>query len=150
MIYWVDEDVNQLQAHRFELDIRGFSVTTIDNADSAFQILSIAKDIEFVIFDVMLATSNENISRYDREHTRDFTTTGLSLIQDLIENSQLDVSNRSIIFSMASKNWIVQEIVAFSKAYSIPYLSKKDFYSPMDFGDKIESIIAYSIKGKNY
>jgi DNA-binding response OmpR family regulator len=141
MIYIVDEDVIQLRPYAIELEIRGYNVKQLNNADCAYRILSQAKDIEFVLLDIMLATEDSNTSRYKREETRDFIKTGLLLLEDLNLANPEYFPSHVAVFSMGSQEWLVKEIIKSTINNNIPYLRKREFPSPYLFGDKIEELL---------
>ncbi len=85
MIYFVDEDMNELEPFAIELMNRGYEVSMIGDADEAFSALIDAKAIDAVILDVMLATKENGVSQYNAVDTNNFITTGLSLLDDLVE-----------------------------------------------------------------
>lgn len=141
MIYIVDEDVIQLRPYAMELKILGYEVKQIDNADAAFDILCQASDVELVLVDIMLATGDSKTSRYDRESTDDFLKTGLLLLDDLYKHNQTLFPSKLAIFSMGSQNWLVTKIKEASSKYKIPYLRKRDYPSPYQFGQKIHDLL---------
>lgn len=142
MIYLVDEDVNQLSAFAEELRFRGYSVLQIDNADSAYDSLLAAQDIELVIVDVMLGTADPEISRFTREKTMDFLTTGLSLLDDLFFVDAQKFRNKVILFSMTSTPNLLQVVQRASQQYSAPFLRKRDYVSPFSFGERVQAILS--------
>lgn len=141
MIYLVDEDVNQLSAFAEELRFRGYNVLQIDNADSAFDCLTTAQDVELVIVDVMLGTADPEISRFSREKTTDFLTTGLALLEDLFLVDGSKFRNKIILFSMTSTPNLVQAVQRASTLYAAPFLRKRDYVSPYSFGEKIHAFL---------
>lgn len=138
MIYLVDEDVNQLSAFAEELRFRGFAVLQIDNADSAFDCLIAAEDVELVIVDVMLGTADSEISRFSRERTSDFLTTGLALLEDLFFVDSDKFKSKVLLFSMTSTPTLLQTVLRASAKYGAPFLRKRDYVSPYAFGEKIQ------------
>lgn len=141
MIYIVDEDVLQLRPYAIELEIRGFQVKQINNADCAYRVLSNASDIELVLLDIMLATEDAGNSRYTREATRDFIKTGLILLEDLSHTNPTYFPSHVAVFSMGSQEWLVREIIEKTQKANIPYLRKREYPSPFAFGNKVEELI---------
>ncbi len=141
MIYLVDEDVNQLSAFAEELRFRGFDVLQIDNADSAFDCLLAAQDIELVIVDVMLGTADPEISRFSRERTTDFLTTGLALLDDLFLVDGQKFKSKILLFSMTSTPTLLQAVQRASSQYGAPFLRKRDYVSPYAFGEKVQAFL---------
>ena len=143
MIYFVDEDVIQLEPFKIELRIQGYEVENIINADEAFDVLSKTNnDLRLAIIDVMLAADeNPGASKYDRAKTRDYLQTGLCLLKDLIEVRPDIFPKRALLFSMASDRKLITEIDKVSKDYKIPFLNKNDYTSAVDFGVIIDKHI---------
>lgn len=141
MIYFVDEDIRQLKPFRIELEMRGFKVITIANADDAYNILSKVDDIDLVILDVMLAASTQENSRYDRESTNNFLETGITLLKELSKLNNKFFPKKVVLYSMASNRDIVSKIRKTAEEFGIEYLKKKDYLSSYAFGEKIENII---------
>lgn len=141
MIYFVDEDIRQLRPFKTDLEMRGFEVTILPTADQAFEVLVNNESIELVILDIMLAATTITKSRYDSDTTKDFLTTGLVLLDDLILHDKQNFPRKVALFSMATGNNIVSEIRATAKKHKIEYLRKKEYLSSYKFGEKIEKII---------
>ncbi len=145
MIYFVDEDINETEPFAIELQNRGYKTTILCNADEAFSALINANDIEAVILDVMLATSEEGNSRYNAVETENFITTGLSLLDDLVdqfkEREDNAIPDKVILFSAAQRKWVVDMIITKASHYQIEYLDKKFYDDTFIFADKIVEII---------
>lgn len=145
MIYFVDEDINELEPFAIELKNRGYEITILSDADEAFSVLINANDIEAIILDVMLATAEDDKSRYNAVDTNNFATTGLTLLDDLAtqykEKGDDTIPKKVIIFSAAQQGWIVNKIESKSKKHVIEYLDKKTYDDTFTFADKIEEIM---------
>lgn len=141
MIYVVDEDSSQLTPYLVELELRGYQVYPIDNADDAYKQLSGASDIELVVLDIMLAAGPASTSRFSREKTRDFILTGLAVIEELAKVNSKHFPSDIVVFSMANQDWAVSEIRKITNQYQIPYLQKRDYPSPFAFGETITQIL---------
>jgi len=141
MIYFVDEDSTQLTPYIVELELRGYQVVPIDNADDAYKVLSGASDIQLVILDIMLAAGPSGTSRFSRERTHDFILTGLALLEDLNNTNAAHFPRRVVVFSMANQDWVVNDIRKAAEQYQIAYLQKRDYPSPFGFGEKIAEIL---------
>ncbi|MBI5331371.1 MAG: response regulator [Betaproteobacteria bacterium] len=141
MIYIVDEDVVQLRPYAIELEIRGYEVKQIDNADAAYELLRTADNIELALIDVMLSAESVEKSIFSRERTGDFIKTGLVLFEELTFANPKYFPGRAAFLSMGTMDWLVKEITGVSEKYKVPYLRKRDYRRPMAFGDKVESLI---------
>ncbi len=141
MIYIVDEDVYQLRPYAIELEIRGYDVKQLNNADCAYRTLSQASDIDLVLLDIMLSTEDSNTSKYTREATRDFIKTGLLLLNDLVLSNPRYFPRCLAVFSMGTQEWLVREIIEETEKHSIPYLRKREYPSPYAFGNKVEELL---------
>ena len=102
--------------------------------------------IELILLDIMLATGDAETSRYDRESTEDFLKTGLLLMEDLELSCPHLMPSKIAIFSMGSQDWLVAKIREAASKYSIPYLRKRDYPSPFQFGIKVEEILGTNAK----
>ena len=143
-IYLVDEDKIQLEPFKVELEFRGYSVEFIKDADEAFLKLSRigADDVDLVIIDVMLAANiNKESSKFNRHETNDFLETGLRLIEKLQKANPTIFPKKAILFSNATDSDLVNAIEKAASTFFIPYLDKRRFQSPLEFGDKIEEIL---------
>lgn len=141
MVYFVDEDVNQLLSYSAELKLRRYDTMHLRNADEAFETLIKADNITLVIVDIMLATGESSTSKYTIEGTDNFLKTGVSLIKDLIEQLDDRIKDKIIIFSQSSSVPLVTFIRQFSDKNKIPYLIKKDYGNPFLFANEIELLI---------
>lgn len=143
MIYFVDEDKNELEPYVYELEARGYTCQILRNADLAFDHLVTANDIEIVIVDVMLSTAESGRSRFDAVSTRNFIITGIRLLEELIEHQERKHSiepsfpKKAILYSSARIEEVVSEIENVSSTYNIPYLDKNSFVYTPDFADAI-------------
>jgi ActR/RegA family two-component response regulator len=142
LIYLVDEDVSQLSAFADELRFRGYNVKQIENADDAYSWLVAAQDVQLVIIDVMLGTLDPDTSRFSRDKTLDFLTTGLALIKDLVDHDPDKFKHKLVLFTMTSTPNLVMEVQHASQEYHAPFLRKRDYVSPYSFGTKIEEILS--------
>lgn len=140
MIYFVDEDKNELEPYVYELEGRGYDCQILRNADRAYDVLVGATDIQVVVVDVMLATANARTSRFDAISTENFVTTGLKLIEELIANQpqgQNVFPSKAVFFSSARIEQVVSRIEKMSATYNIPYLDKNEFSCTPDFADAL-------------
>jgi CheY-like chemotaxis protein len=147
MIYFVDDDVNQMRPFREELQANGYEVTELRNADEALDCLKKANDIELIIMDVMLGTGPKETSKFSMEETNGFLTTGLILIDrltdffsglissdPLIKHKDLGaLKNRLVIFSMTHQQEVIKEITKRVEKNNINHLRKSDYADPYDF-----------------
>jgi CheY-like chemotaxis protein len=145
MIYFVDEDVKESEPYIYHLKYLGFDATIIDNADDAFDRLVVANDIEVIVLDVMLSTRSGDKSRFDAISTNNFVTTGLKLLDDLVQQRQNDgtlkIPNRVVLFSAATRPEIVSLICAKRDLYKIRYLNKMEFDEVNRFAEEIKNVI---------
>ncbi len=145
MIYFVDEDVNEMIPFAIELENRGYKYKMLSNADEGFAELVSATDVQAVILDVMLATEEKSKSRFDAIRTNNFVTTGLVLLDDLVEQyivrNCTDLPRKVIIFSAAQRREIVGKIEEKATQYEISYLDKKEYDDTFTFAEKVEEIM---------
>jgi len=145
MIYFIDEDLNELPSIRQELEMRGYETKQLLDADEGFKVLMHADDLELAIIDVMLSTGETGSSRYPRDITDNFLITGLVLTKELHQQqnhaAQKLFPNRIILYSHATEQGLVDKINKTSKSLGITYLSKNDYDNSYIFANKIEEII---------
>lgn len=145
MIYFVDEDRNEMRPFRQELAMRGFNTRQLFNADDGFNALFDARDVELAIIDVMLSTDDVKSSRFSRDETNNFLITGLVLVRDLFDQAECLCKKlfpkKIILYSHATEINLVQKIQKVALDYGILYLSKNDYDNPFEFANKIEEII---------
>lgn|ERR1700690_1302493 len=151
MIYFIDEDIAQLRPFRAELTFRGYEVTTLPDADSAFSVLVKAnpESLQLAIIDVMLAANpDERASRYQRSNTNNFHKTGLLLLEDLIHFNPTTFPKHAAFLTHATNNDLIAEIDSVVHKHHIPFLRKRDFESALAFGERIETILKEIMKVK--
>jgi hypothetical protein len=142
MIYVIDEDINQMRPFVIEMEIRGYAVKQIGNADLALEEINSLQSEDLLLVDVMLATNpDEKKSRFDREKTMDFKITGICLVNQLFKKFPIFPKYRAILFTQASSESMRAIIRKNSSELGCTYFYKNSFDDPMQFGDKIEKII---------
>ena len=146
MIYFVDDDVNQMRAYRDELEEHGYEVKALRNADIALDHLEQAVDIELIILDVMLGAKEKSSSRFDAEDTEGFLITGLILLDKLMEQQHIKTNRTLIIFSMAHQVSVINKIEKQVEKYGINYLRKYDYADPYEFCKKLSELGLISLK----
>lgn len=141
MIYFVDEDVNETEPYAYHLGVMGYDTMIIDNADDAFNILICAEDIEIIILDVMLATKKEKDSLFSPVSTNNFVTTGLELLDQLVnqvdEVAKNAIPEKVIFFSAATRPEIVSKIQKKANQHGVWYLDKLEYDDVDNFAEKI-------------
>ena len=146
MIYFIDDDVNQMWPFRNELEEQGYQVKALRNADEAFDHLEQAQDIELVIMDVMIGTGPKQTSRFSAAETDDFLKTGLVLVDKLMQKNASKLQKRLLVFSMAHQIPLVGEIEKTVNKYNITYLRKPDYADPYEFCKKLAALGFITLK----
>jgi CheY-like chemotaxis protein len=145
MIYFIDEDVNETEPYVYHMRFLGYEATVIDNADDAFELLVNASDIDAVILDVMLATKKSESSRFNALSTNNFVTTGLKLLDDLVqqgnENNAGKIPEKVVLFSAATRQEIVSQITSKKEEHGVIYLNKLEYDDVDDFAEIIIELI---------
>ena len=144
MIFIVDEDIAQLRSFKTELEVRGYTVKPIRNADEAFDILVSFEtdDVDLVLIDVMLAAGcDESTSRYNRENSDNFMKTGLLLLNDLILQNPDVFPAKAIIFTNSTNEALLGAIGKVCEEHGVLIMKKKDFETAYEFGNTIEGIL---------
>ena len=137
MIYFVDEDITKAWAET--LEIRGHSTKIIRNADVAYDQLHNCRDAMLVFIDVMLACSPvKEERRYSSEETDAYKSTGLELLQELIDCNPEVFPCRAIILSQAAQGRILNKIERLSNSLSVPFWRKIQFGNPYEFALEVE------------
>ncbi len=143
-LYIADEDVIQLDPFKVELELRGYNVKFLKDADEALKVLAILKsnEISLAVIDVMLSVNiDKDRSEFDRVETNDFLETGLVLIEKLSSLNPDVFPKKSALFSNATDADLVTSIENKASEYGIPYLDKSKFQSPLEFGDTVDNIV---------
>ena len=137
-IYLVDEDQLPLGAYMAELKIRGHQVKGLSNAREALRELRAiqAHDVDLVLVDVMLepgaAVSAENSRK---------GTAGLDLLRDLCRQNRDVFPHRAVLFT-ASTGALLEMAFECASNLGVELWEKSSFLSPIEFGDRVERIIA--------
>lgn len=146
MIYFVDEDINETEPFAIELQNRGYQTTILCDADEAFRALLNAKSIKLIFLDVMLATEENGISRYSASETDSFITTGLALLDDLVnqfrQRGDTTIPQKVVLLSAAQRNWVVNKINEKVEEYGIKYWDKKDFDDTFIFAEQVIKLLS--------
>jgi CheY-like chemotaxis protein len=146
MIYFVDDDVNQMRPFRDELEEHGYSIKALRNADEALLCLKQVDDIELVIMDVMIGTGPSESSAFNRAETDDFLITGLVLIDKLMKANESKFSKNMVIFSMAHQPIVTERIKERAEKFHINYLRKSDYADPYKFCKKLAELGLIELK----
>jgi len=150
MIYFVDEDLIQLEAFKVELKILGYKVDSLSDADQAYHVLSkcSSNELDIAIIDVMLAADiDATKSKYNRSRTDDYLQTGLRLLDDLCKINPNVFPKKAMLFSMASDTALLSDITATSEKYNVPFLDKNKYSDALEFGEIINDHIQHISKG---
>lgn len=140
MIIIVDEDIIQMGSLKTEFELRGYSSLIIPNADEAWETLIRTDEIEVVIIDIMLAARSHQ-SRYDREKSQDYTTTGICLAHELLDQFEPKFSRKLVYLSHTNENGIIDQIEKSSSERNVPFFRKHDYSSDMKLAEDILNII---------
>jgi CheY-like chemotaxis protein len=137
-IYLVDEDQLPLGAYVAELKIRGHQVKGLSNAREALRELRgiRAHDVDLVLVDVMLEpgamASAGNLQR---------DTAGLDLLRDLCRQNRDVFPHRAVLFT-ASTGVMLEMAFECAGELGVELWEKSSFLSPVEFGDRVERMIA--------
>ncbi len=138
MICVVDEDARMLGAYVAELELRGHTVELLRTASDAWQKLWRARPgtVELAIIDVMLAPG-DRVSETDG----DVLTTGLELLRDLSTQNPRVFPQRAVLFT-GSIGQTVRAATECAQELGVELWHKRAIMSPVDFGDRVEGLIA--------
>lgn len=151
MIFLVDEDDEPYDASLTDLEMEGFEIKVLGDADEAYDCLSHVDEeqLELAVLDVRLAVGDPESSRFDAERTDDFKLTGLELLKDLS-------SIRPELFparAMLVTNTVNQERLDILQAYAdregTSFLLKAEIVDPFWFSQRVrEAIHRGATRGK--
>jgi CheY-like chemotaxis protein len=142
MIVFIDEDMSQISAQMLELELRGFDVQQLEDADRALERLPEMQDIQLLIVDVMLAAHwDAERSAFSDKETSGYFFTGLSLAQRLIDDGVV-LPHSIVFYSMISSYEAQERVRAFCKKTGATYLMKSQFQDPYEFVDRIVTMIS--------
>ncbi len=138
MICFVDEDARMLGAYVAELELRGHTVELLHTASDAWQKLWRARPstVGLAIIDVMLAPGDGVM-----ETEGDVLTTGLDLLRDLSTQNPTVFPERAVLFTGSIGNPI-RAANACAQELGVELWHKSAIVSPVDFGDRVERLIA--------
>ncbi len=140
-VYLVDEDYYKFEAWILELELRGYQVQAIGDADRAYEILCDADDVELIIIDVMLSSRPDESSRYPEDRTDDNLITGLVLVKDLLGVRRDVVPSRTALLTNTSNDDTWAEAEGLADDLGIRLLEKNEFPSAMQFGDAVVELV---------
>ena len=141
-IYFVDEDAHKFGAWLKDLELRRYKVTTVTDADRAFDLLIRATDVEWVIIDVMLSATEQPATKYPRERTDDSLETGLVLLQDLVDQRGEIFPRRASLLTNTTKDATYRAAAACAERHGITLIDKLLIGSARDFGRLISGFVA--------
>lgn len=144
----IDEDTSQLKSYSHELQLRSYNVVQLPNASKGIEILGgiDKEELGVAIVDVMLAAGKSESSMFNSNITKHHFETGLVLVEEILKKrSDLD-SSQFVFFSMASQDWLTEEIKRRAGDINVKYLDKSDYTSPIYFADEIERILGVEIE----
>ena len=138
-IYFVDEDVSQMETWADILEMRGLETQIFRDADLAFNALCECTDAQLVFIDVMLAAASPSVgSRFPKGRTDDYLSTGLALLEDLAVQNPAVFPRRSVLLSHTGHKRILAKIDEACRQHGIPCWRKGSFNDPYDFATKTE------------
>lgn len=140
MIYFVDEDIGQLRSWVIELRMRGHKVSTIRDADEAWNRLVRCVDARLVLIDVMLGVDDRS-SRFPRDRTNNHLETGLHLLDDLCSQNPALFPEKAAILTMTGIQRLLKLAQEKASDLRIPFLRKFDYPTPFEFANRVEAIL---------
>ena len=151
MIYFIDEEINQVSPYADELRLLGYSVKQIGNADDGLNAILAATDVELVIVDVMMSTQSKELSVFLASNTQNFLSTGIELLEKVATSKEQGMRldffpSKTVVFSMANQQPLVDKITLFCNNHKVSFLKKKEFPDPYDFGIAINNILKKNFK----
>jgi CheY-like chemotaxis protein len=137
-IFFVDDDASAYRAWLAELELAGFTVEAVTNADAAFNRLwnVDADDVALVVIDVLLAVE-DHTSRFSEERTRNYLETGLRLLDELVEQNSAVFPRRAVLLTSSMSYETLGSVRRTCAEYAIPLWRKSEIVSPLDIRDRI-------------
>lgn len=143
-IFFVDEDYPKLYSWIVELEFRGHKVKPLGDADRALAALLAARDIDWVIIDVMLAAWEQGRSKYTEERTDQGLVTGLTLLEDLCTLRPGDFPAKAHLLTAATNKHPFVKAHQLAQKLGVELTLKSHVESPRDFGDIVERAMEVS------
>jgi len=129
-----------------EFQFRNYKVEIISNADDAWDLMIKRDDVELVIIDIMLAAKPPNISKYSRSGTRDYTTTGILLAEDLLIQFPQIFKGKIVYLSHTNENGLLNLIEKSAEDNDITFLRKHNYASDMKLAEDILNSVNLSLE----
>ena len=148
MIFWIDEEEKLTYASQLFLRTAGYRVESIPDATKDYETLINRKADDFLlaVIDVMLLPGTDK-TRFSSERTEDYLYTGLCLLEDLIKNHLGKCfPQKSILYSRATRQPVVQTIRAFSEKHNVRFIRKTRRMSAAMMAAEVSSSIQNNSK----
>jgi DNA-binding NarL/FixJ family response regulator len=144
MIYFVDEDNHLWKAWTDALrDAVASEVVEVWNANEAYETLKRATPTEtdLAIIDVMLSVENVANEQFSVERTRNYSQTGVCLLEDLAQANPA-VFPQYAVFLTNAIGTPLEAVRAAADEYDVLLWAKSDLGPPADFVERVVDHIA--------
>jgi hypothetical protein len=143
VIHFIDEDWPAWLSWTGELEVRGWKVNKIWNADDAYQHLTSpdAPEVDLVIIDVMLAVKDHEGDQFTDTRTAHYLQTGLCLLEDLVKAIPAPYPGRAVFLSNMMGEETKRATERSCRQYQVDLWRKSQFESPVMFADHVEAHI---------
>lgn len=151
MIFLVDEDDESYDASLTDLEMEGFEISVLGDADEAYARLSQvdASELELAVLDVRLAVGDPESSRFDAERTDDFKLTGLELLKDLSKVRPDLFPARAMLITNTVNQKRLDILQEYADQHQAPFLLKAEVVDPFWFSQQVrQAIVRGASSGK--
>jgi CheY-like chemotaxis protein len=148
VIFLVDEDMSAFTGWIADLEIRGYEVGALWDADEAYSALSeiAPEEVDLVVVDVMLAVSPEGTAGLTAEATEDYLLTGLRLVELLAAKNPAVFPARAVFLTNVVNEDRLTLLRSAAEDMKIELWRKHRISGAIEFGDlvvqRIESLRA--------
>lgn len=144
MIFLVDEDDEPYDASLTDLEMEGFQISVLGDADEAFQHLSQVSEseLQLAVLDVRLAVGDPHSSRFDAERTHDFKLTGLELLKDLAEIRPDVFPARAMLITNTVNKERLDILQSYADEHSVTFILKAEVVDPFWFSQRVRDAVS--------
>ena len=139
MIYIVDDGFLGIRAFCNELKNRGFDVKCVNNADIAYKLLCCEYSMDFLIVELMVASSSSR-SQFPPEETHDCRYAGCVLIESLFEVNP-GLAPRKVALWTSARGNTFEAAKRFAERKKIQIFSKNALATPYEFAKRVAALI---------
>ena len=136
-----DGGVPGLKTESLYFGARGYTTELYRRGpDEAFETLAKEKRTGLVIIQSEIGVANSQGSEYTRENTDGGLTSGLVLLEKLIQANSDKFPQHAVIYSYCNPEGdIGKKIKMASRRFGVPIWHRSEFVTPYEFGEKVDA-----------